>query len=283
MNEEFKKVRLDQFVSNKLAISRKASNDLIKDGKVKINKVLSTKPSSKVDSYDKISISQRAKTSAEIEDIELPIIYEDDNVVVINKPIGILTHSKGAFNPEPTVASWLEHRVPSMKGDNRAGIVHRLDRATSGIMILAKNPETLAFLQKQFSQRRTKKCYTAIVEDEINPSEAVIDMPIERNPKRPQTFRVGVNGKPATTHYKTLELQNGLSLLELKPVTGRTHQLRVHLKHQGHPIVGDTLYGGKVANRLYLHAQSLEITLPGGERKTFSAEIPSAFEGYLNA
>jgi 23S rRNA-/tRNA-specific pseudouridylate synthase len=105
----------------------------------------------------------------------------------------------------------------------------------------------------------------------------VIDMPIERNPKKPQTFRVGSNGKPAVTQYKTLQSNDKESLLELKPETGRTHQLRVHLANLGHPILGDTLYGGKSCNRLYLHAAALELTLPNRTRQTFSVPVPEEF------
>ncbi len=274
------KERIDQIVARQLSVSRKTSNDLIKAGQVRVNKKVITKPSIKVRLTDKLAISKSAIELPEIIEIDLPVIYEDDNVVVINKPIGVLTHSKGAYNNEPTVATWLETKAPVMKG-NRAGIVHRLDRATSGVMILAKNPDTLSFLQKQFSQRRTKKSYKAIVEGELSQTEAIIDMPIERNPKRPQTFRVGVNGKSATTQYKVIEQKAGYSLVELKPVTGRTHQLRVHMRQIGHPIVGDNLYGGKQADRLYLHAESLEITLPGGNRQIFRADTPKEFKEFM--
>src|SRR5207244_244928 len=117
-------------------------------------------------------------------------------------------------------------------------------------------------LQKQFSQRRTKKTYMAIINGQMDQPEAIIDMPIERNPKAPATFRVGRQGKDSETTYKTLEVTDTYSLLELKPTTGRTHQLRVHLKHFNHPIVGDAMYGGEPAERLFLHAHELEITLP---------------------
>jgi 23S rRNA pseudouridine1911/1915/1917 synthase len=196
--------------------------------------------------------------------------------IVINKPLGVLTHSKGDFNPEATVASFLRERVADLDG-SRAGIVHRLDRATSGVMICAKTSEALSFLQKQFSLRKVKKKYIAIVSGHLANEHAVIDMPIERNPKKPQTFRVGANGKSALTEYHVLETNDKLSLLELAPQTGRTHQLRVHLNHLGHPILGDTFYGGKPAERLFLHALSLEITLPNRERKTFSAILPESF------
>ena len=156
--------------------------------------------------------------------------------------------------------------------------MHRLDRATSGVIICAKNQAALSFLQKQFSQRKAKKTYMAIVAGHMNPQAAVIDMPIERNPKAPATFRVGPNGKPSTTLYTVVAETPAYSLVELKPTTGRTHQLRVHLAEQKHPIIGDPLYGtGTFGERLYLHALSLEITLPNRERRTFEAPLPPEF------
>jgi 23S rRNA pseudouridine1911/1915/1917 synthase len=217
--------------------------------------------------------------------IDLPVLYEDDDCVVINKPIGLLTHSKGAFNPEATVASWLDrytNHSPIPFENARNGIVHRLDRATSGVMIAAKTPEALAYLQKQFSQRKAKKQYIAIVTGQLTPVKAVIDMPIERNPRAPQTFRVGANGKPSVTAYEVTKTNENYSMVLLAPTTGRTHQLRVHLAHQGHPIVGDTLYKGEKAERLYLHAKSLEITTPSGNRMTFEAEVPTEFNEFID-
>lgn len=217
-------------------------------------------------------------------DIDLPVLYEDDDVVVISKPAGVLTHSQGKFGTEASVATFLRHKVVGLEGD-RAGVVHRLDRATSGVIIGAKNARAMAYLQKQFADRTTKKTYVAIVEGHPKQKEAIIDMPIERNPKAPATYRVGANGKPAVTRYKVLAENDHASLIELKPQTGRTHQLRVHMQHLGHPIVGDSLYGsGKHGDRLYLHAQSLEIALPEThERKTFSAPLPPEFDEYMRS
>lgn len=223
-------------------------------------------------------------------EIQLPIIYEDDNVVVINKPVGVLAHSKGAFNKEGTVASWLQTRINPGSGfileNNRAGIVHRLDRGTSGVMIMAKNKETQDHLQGQFSKRNVKKTYIAVVSGELPENEGLIDVPIERNPKKPATFRAGANGKPAQTEFSVLKIYDKrhmtndgktYSLVELRPVTGRTHQIRVHLNYLGNPIIGDDFYDGQKYERLLLHAKSLEITLPGGERKVFEAPIPEEF------
>jgi 23S rRNA pseudouridine1911/1915/1917 synthase len=221
------------------------------------------------------------------EAVELPVIYEDDDLVVLNKPAGMLTHSKGALNLEPTVASFLATKITDKNlAGNRAGIVHRLDRHTSGVIAGAKTEASLKHLQKQFAERKTSKTYIAVVEGWPEPPEAIIDAPLERNPKRPQTFRVGAGGKPAQTHYTTLERLDidgvKLARLELKPVTGRTHQLRVHLAYIGHPIVGDGVYGHDGAQML-LHAKSLELNLPGSSKRSFVAPLPEHFKGYGKA
>lgn len=269
--------RLDQHVVEQIpTLTRSYATKLIEDGKVEVNGEVVTKSGYKMRPGDKVVVDHDESLYKNIATIELPVLYEDDDCVVIEKPLGVLSHSKGAFNPEATVATWLRGRLRSMKGE-RAGIAHRLDRATSGVMICAKTPEAHAWLQKQFSQRRVKKTYSAIITGTLDERHAVIDMPIERNPKKPQTFRVGANGKPAITQYEILETSDIYSLVELKPETGRTHQLRVHLAHFKHPIVGDTLYRGEPAERLYLHAHILELTLPSRERMVFESPIPKSF------
>ncbi len=282
-------------------LTRSAASNMIADGKVTVNDEVQTKSGFKLRPGDNIVVDYNIDEMQAIPSIELKIIYEDDDCVVIEKPIGVLSHSKGAFNPEGTVASWLgEHLVRLGKEsafdldaevetggrhNPRAGIVHRLDRATSGVMICAKTPDALAWMQKQFSQRKTKKTYMAITEGHLKPAEAIIDMPIERHPKQPQTFRVGINGKSALTGYKVLEAAHTCELVELSPTTGRTHQLRVHMKQVGHGIVGDPLYGDKnpKAERLFLHAHKLELTLPSKERKVFTSPVPDSFKQYLAA
>lgn len=282
--------RLDQRVVSLLpTLSRAFAAKLIAEGRVTVNKAVVTKGGHKLRLTDDVVVDYDPADFT-IPDVDLPIVYEDDNCVVIIKPVGLLTHSKGAFNPEPSVATWLHGRIrdevlldqDKNSLNNRAGIVHRLDRATSGVMICAKTPQALAYLQKQFAQRKAKKSYIAVVSGTPDPSEAVIDMPVERNPRAPATFRVGAQGKSAVTQYRTLRANNTYSLLELAPATGRTHQLRVHLSHLGHPIVGDPLYGGEPADRLYLHAAVLEITIPGGERKVFTAPVPEEFNTWVS-
>lgn len=271
--------RLDRKVVELLPrLSRGFATRLIDEGKVTVNGVIQMKPGYKIRSDDIVIVDFDDHEIDVIPEIELEVLYEDDDVVVINKPIGVLAHSKGAFNPEATVATWLRSRVRGIEG-SRAGIVHRLDRATSGVMICAKTPEALSRLQKQFALRKVKKKYIAVVIGTVNPSAAIINMPIERNPRSPATFRVGAQGKAAKTTYNTVAANEQYSLLELTPETGRTHQLRVHLAHIGHPIIGDTFYGGEPADRLYLHAAELEITIPkGNERKVFQSPTPKGFE-----
>jgi len=276
-------MRLDQYVVEQMPqLSRAFAAKLIERGQVSINGSAQTKAGHKLRPNDTIQIDFDPKSHAEVPEIDIPVLYEDRSCVVINKPLGLLTHSKGAFNPEATVATWLHSRLAAGLSGERAGIVHRLDRATSGVMICAKTQEGLGWLQKQFSQRKAKKTYLAIVRGHLEKQEALIDMPIERNPRKPQTFRVGVNGKPSHTFYKVLETNEHYSLLQLMPQTGRTHQLRVHLNEIGHPIVGDTLYGGETADRLFLHALSLEITLPSRERQTFEAPEPAEFKEFMS-
>lgn len=232
---------------------------------------------------DNVTITVDLSQEQVIEDIDLPIIYEDENVLVIDKPSGVISHSRGKYWYEPSVASFVrQHAGAQASPEDRSGIVHRLDRATSGVMICAKNEQTLSFLQKQFSARTAQKTYVAIISGTISPESAVIDMPIERNPRKPSSFRVGANGKAAQTAYITLSQSGAHTELELKPKTGRTHQLRVHLAHLGKPIVGDVLYGGAPASRLMLHAASLTIKLPSGDTATFTAPLPEEFKQLMH-
>ena len=277
--------RVDVFVASKFPeFARSALSHLFDEQLVLINKH-PVKPGQKLHLKDELQIDDTLlKTQPAA--IEIPVIYEDDEVVVMDKPAGVLTHSKGALNTESTVASFLKDKITDENlAGNRAGIVHRLDRATSGVIIGAKTEKAMEHLQKQFSNRKTKKTYLAVVEGWPEPTEAIIDAPIERNPKRPQTFKVSPTGKPAQTAYRTLKQfdkdGNRFTLLELKPVTGRTHQLRVHLKYIGHPVVGDSLYG-HAGNNLLLHARELEITLPGSQRRIFQAEPPVYFTDFAS-
>ena len=191
-----------------------------------------------------------------------------------------MTHAKGALNDEFTVGEFFRRYSTYNADTNRPGIVHRLDRDTSGIMIGARNEETATMLQKQFADRKTKKTYIAITVGMPKNDAARIDLPIGRNPTAPSTFRVDAKGKSAITDYKVLQATDELAMLELRPYTGRTHQLRVHTKYMNTPILGDRVYG-TAADRLYLHAKQLEITIPVGDRRTFEAPLPPEFSKHF--
>lgn len=270
------KKRLDVYLAELYPdVSRSFLQKLCNTEQVLVNE-MPEKSGFKLRPTDVVRVIYDMEAIEKIEDIDLPIIYEDKNVIVINKPAGVISHSRGKYWNEPSVASFI--RQVTKQTEERAGIVHRLDRATSGVMICAKNAETMQYLQKQFADRSTKKVYVAIVKGHLTPTEAIIDMPIERNPKAPSTFRVGVNGKPAQTMYKVINSTESYDEVRLEPATGRTHQLRVHLKHQGHPILGDKLYEGQEEDRLYLHALELSINLPDDIKHTFTASLPDSFK-----
>ena len=269
------KVRLDTFLAGTFDASRSRSlwQKYVKSGAVQVNGQVITSPKTEIETADEITVELPEQTA---DATDIPVLYEDEDIVVINKPAGVLTHAKGGISQEHTVADMLRPLTTFASDTNRAGIVHRLDRETSGVLVGARTPAAAEFLQKQFAQRTTKKTYIAIVEGVPKHTEALIDLPIGRSPAKPSTFRVDPKGKSAQTTYYVLDVQNDKSLVKLQPKTGRTHQLRVHMAHIGHPIVGDIVYG-KSAQRMFLHAYQLELTAPNGERMTFTAPIPEEF------
>ncbi|MDE2019780.1 MAG: RluA family pseudouridine synthase [Patescibacteria group bacterium] len=243
--------------------------------------------------------------------MQIPIVYEDRNFLAINKPAGLVVHgyrvsgigSNGETRmakPEHTLVDWLIERYPGITtvGDDpaeRPGIVHRLDKATSGIMLVAKNQKTFEYLKSLFQKREVRKTYLALVRGVPKTKSGIIDAPIGiRNGTTKRSVRSAKMAKEAITEWKVLKsgsrkLENGMnsavSLLEIRPKTGRTHQIRVHLASIGHPVIGDKLYGGKLdasaagfySPRLMLHALSVEFTAPDGKRMKLEAEIPEVF------
>lgn len=269
--------RLDTYLyEHYKEISRSRWQKYIKDSRVSINGKTITTPSYEID--DKAIIDIKLPEEKKFKKEKLDILYLDDNVIVINKPAGILTHAKGADSDEFTVADFFKRYSTYALDTNRAGIVHRLDRDTSGVIIGARNNETANLLKKQFAKRLTKKTYIAITTSIPKLEKARIDLPIARNPKKPATFKVSSNGKVAITDYKVLKTNKNYALIELMPKTGRTHQLRVHLNYINCPILGDKVYGAKKADRMYLHAEKLEITIPNKGRMTFEAKLPKEFK-----
>jgi 23S rRNA pseudouridine1911/1915/1917 synthase len=249
-------------------------------GAVLVNGV-AVKSSQKVQAGDEITVT--TPQAPDFTDQTLPVLYQDDDIVVVNKPSGVLTHAKGVISEEFTVAEFVRPLTTDGVDTNRPGIVHRLDRGTSGVIAAARTNEAKRWLQKQFATRKVKKTYIALVKGTPKEPNAILQLPIERNPKKPQTFRVGSNGKPAETAYETMATYKGYTLIKLMPHTGRTHQLRVHMHYLGCPIVGDELYGKAEPKlgRMFLHAASLELTTPSRERKIFEAPLPPDLENYL--
>lgn len=276
---DFVNMRLDQYLAEYYPEkSRSEWQKYIKMGLVLINGVVETKVKKMLGEDDQVTFSEVAKS---IKTFEVPVIYDDENVRVFNKPVGMLTHAKGGILNEQTIADLIKNDTTYAHDTNRPGIVHRLDRDTSGVIITVKNPETATLLQKQFTNRSIKKTYYAITNGHPTHLEANIDLPVERDPKKPSQFRVGANGKSAYTSYETIKTSAHYALLRLTPKTGRTHQLRVHMAHLNVPILGDKVYGKK-SERLYLHAESIEVTLPGGVRKIFQAALPAEFQAILD-
>lgn len=276
-------MRLDQYVAQYWPeYSRSVWQKYIATGYVRVNDAIITSTKYELGEDDEVTvhIPEEPDYSAS----ELPIIYEDDHVLVLNKPAGVLTHAKGEVAEEFTVADFVRLRMTEKDTTNRPGIVHRLDRDTSGIIICAKDSETKGKLQKQFQDRKAHKTYLAIVRGTPKKLAATLDLPIERNPKKPSTHRVGVNGKSAVTRYEVLGTNGTYSVVRLHPETGRTHQLRVHMAYIGTPIVGDRLYGTEKSpiNRLCLHAEQLEITIPTSRRETFVAAPPADFQALMD-
>lgn len=210
--------------------------------------------------------------------MDIPILYEDDVLCVVNKPPGVVVNRAESVK-EKTVEDWAHEKFTS--GIDRSGVVHRIDKETSGILLIAKTPEVFIELQRQFKERIVKKTYLAVVHGKLVPEEGEIRAPVGRLPWNPERFGIVPEGKEAFTKYKVLGSWDDKSFVELYPETGRTHQIRVHLKYINHPVVGDYLYAGrktarddrKLVPRLMLHAWKLTFVHPtnGGE---FAVEAP---------
>lgn len=239
-----------------------------------------------------IDYSPPADAAIEAEPVPLDIIFENDDVVVVNKPAGMVVHP-AAGNRHGTLAQGLMHHVKALvtafDDPARPGIVHRLDKDTSGVIVAAKHPQALAELARQFKQRTTEKRYLAIVKGTLPRSHGTVDAPIGRDPHNRKRFAILEHGgKEAITAYRVLRHYHGYSFVSLSPKTGRTHQLRVHMASLGCPVVGDPLYARGDRRLpdagLALHAYRLRITLPGErEPRWFTARLPDRFRRVLRA
>ena len=279
--------RIDVFLTDKLKDnhSRTFIQRLILNKDILLNG-RAVKPNQKLNLSDTIQVTVPESTAHQInpEDIKLKVIYEDDDILVIDKPSGLVVHP-GAGNLSGTLVNALLAHTRNLSAVNpqRPGIVHRLDNGTSGVMVVAKNNLAHLKLIKQFSTHRVKKKYIAIVKGKVECDEGIIDLPIGRHKRDFKRQAVSfVNARPAVTNYKVLRrFGDYATLLELNPQTGRTHQLRVHLAHLGHPILGDSKYGTTAQpdfSRLALHALELGFSHPQTKKfLSFTSELPAEF------
>jgi 23S rRNA pseudouridine1911/1915/1917 synthase len=232
----------------------------------------------------------------------IKIIHEDNDIIIVNKPSGVIVNRADTTKNEFTLQDFLDEKYPlednlDKESDfyKRHGIVHRIDKETSGVLIVAKNIESFTNLQAQFKERRVSKTYIALVHGHVESEEGDISVPVGRLPWNRKRFGVLAGGKEATTHYKVIQkFEKPFTLLELNPKTGRTHQIRVHLKYFNHPIFGDFLYAGrktsrtdrKVLERFFLHAKSISFLHPTeGKKVKFEADLPHELQttiDYIN-
>ena len=288
VNDVESNTRLDKIISDlDCTISRTAIKRLIEESKITVNGK-KEKPSYQVKNGDLIEIEDEIPKEAKIiaQDIPIQIIYEDNDILVINKPKGMVVHP-GNGNPDGTLANAVMalcgETLSGIGGQIRPGIIHRIDKDTSGVIVVAKNDKSHIDISNQIKNRETSKKYIALVRGIIKEDEATINMPIGRSTKDRKKMAVRKDGKEAITHFKVLKRYEEYTLLDLKIDTGRTHQIRVHLAEIGHPVIGDYVYSnGKnqfnVIGQM-LHSKEIEFTHPiTKERMKFEAPLPKYFE-----
>ena len=274
--------RLDLFLSQQLTNqTRSAIQNLIAQDYVEVNGHKSKAAYKvKVGEFIAVTIPSLPPSEPIPQNLPLTIIYEDADIIVVDKASGISVHP-GPGHPTHTVVNALLWHYPDLKAvgeSSRPGIIHRLDKDTSGLMVIAKTTQALNFLQKQWKDRKVTKCYWALVHGVPNPSSGTISLPIGRDPKNRKRMATSVDGKPAITHYHTEKILKEFSFLKVVLETGRTHQIRVHMASMGHPLVGDTVYNKKSKReirRQFLHAYFLRFAMPQSSAfQEFSSELP---------
>ena len=279
--------RLDKYLAEQCQISRSYAQKLINEGQVEVNGH-AAKASQKLNAGDKVvaNIPPPSPISLTPEAIPLKVIYEDNDLIVIDKPAGLVVHP-AAGHRSGTLVNAILARCPDLgtiNGTIRPGIVHRLDKDTSGLMMVAKNEAAHAILSHQIKQRLIKKGYIALVLGHLSPEHGVIDAPIGRNPKDRKRMAIVSGGREARTEYKVIRYLADYTLVGAMPETGRTHQIRVHFAAIGHHIIGDHVYGKRSAmlGRQFLHAHRLGFKLPSsGKFVEFKSELPPDLEEVL--
>ena len=277
--------RLDVLLAEQSGLTRSRVAALMAEGQVTVDGQVETKAGAKGKPGQQVVLLIPAPRPAapEAQDIPLTILYQDDDLAVVVKPCGMVVHP-AAGNEDGTLVNALLHHLDSLGGiggELRPGIVHRLDKDTSGLLLVAKNDASQLALSRQLQDRRMEKRYRARVEGSLQEDAGRVEAAIARSKKDRKKMAVDPEGREAITEWTVLARGRGVTLLDVHILTGRTHQIRVHMKHIGHPVCGDPIYGsgrGAKVSRLMLHAWSLSFTHPTtGERLTFTAELPEAF------
>jgi 23S rRNA pseudouridine1911/1915/1917 synthase len=287
VTENDAKLRLDQFLTKRLPeYSRSRLQQLIRSGFVRLNEQI-TRPRQIIRGGDKIDLREPPveKIHVRPESIALDVLFEDDDIIVINKPAGLTVHPGAGQREHTLVNALLSHctALSGIGGKERPGIVHRLDKETSGCLVVAKNDVAHRELSKQFAARTVEKIYLALVAGKLRKAAGVIEEKIGRHPVHRQRMRVtSVRGRAAKTEYRVVRSSNEASLIECRLHSGRTHQIRVHLCHLRHAVLGDKVYAPRVAKnftRQMLHAWKLGFHHPStGEWKNFEAPLPDDFK-----
>ncbi len=277
--------RLDVLLSEQSGLTRSRVASLMDEGQVTVEGQVVTKAGLRAKAGQRVTLTIPAPSPAvpEAQDIPLTILYEDADLAVVVKPCGMVVHP-AAGNEDGTLVNALLYHLDSLGGiggELRPGIVHRLDKDTSGLLLVAKNDAAQLALSEQLSARQMEKHYRALVEGNLREESGRIEAAIARSKKDRKKMAVDEHGRDAITEWTVLARGRGVTLLDVHILTGRTHQIRVHTKHIGHPVCGDPIYGaahGAKVPRLMLHAYSLSFTHPRtGERMTFTAALPEEF------
>ncbi len=284
--------RLDVFLAEKTGKTRSATKKLCEEGNVKVNGNLPKKAGDalKVGSTVEVLIPDAVRLATEAEDIPIDIVYQDRDIAVINKPQGLTVHTGNGVHGSTLVNALLYH-LDSLSGINgvlRPGIVHRIDKDTSGLLVVAKNDGSHLSLSEQIKEKTCARIYVALLEGVLKSDKGTVDTFIGRSQKNRTMMAVTREGRRAVTHYEVIKRYGNYTLCRFKLETGRTHQIRVHSKHLGHPIVGDPVYNTKVdkfgLKGQLLHAERLELTHPTtGERMSFEAPMPDYFVNVLES
>lgn len=280
--------RLDKALADLTDLSRSQANDAIKNGRILVNgQAKKAKYTVQVDDLISYELPEEEVLEYQAENIPLDIVYQDDDVAVVNKPQGMVVHPSAGHSSGTLVNALMYHikDLSSINGVVRPGIVHRIDKDTSGLLMIAKNDKAHNTLAAELKDKKSLRKYLAIVHGNLPNDRGVIEAPIGRSDKDRKKQAVTAKGKPALTRFQVLERFGDYTLVELTLETGRTHQIRVHMAYIGHPVAGDPLYGPRKTLKghgQFLHAQTLGFTHPKtGETMTFSAPVPAIFQETL--